>query len=221
MSLDTWDAPSRIYLARGDEVSPHRPLFTGDVIADVAIPGVQERGPGLIVAHPCAMRRGPKLADQILMAAVESHDPVSAEKWATGYFDRMPLPELRGDGADFEAGFLGRVGLAASADIEAVGRVASLSQIGVNMLQQRMVFHLTRLEVPTAHFWTAFAYTYEEADLLEEWIEWAPGQQETSPEAFEAWIRAEDRQQRLQDPQQRASIRTEMRAELRRLKPDH
>ena len=38
MSLETFETPDDLYLARGDEVNPLRPLFTGDVVAGVAIP---------------------------------------------------------------------------------------------------------------------------------------------------------------------------------------
>lgn len=41
----------------------------------------------------------------------------------------------------------------------------------VNVLQQRLVHNLTRLEVGTSKFWEAFSRTYEESDLLEEWTE--------------------------------------------------
>jgi hypothetical protein len=38
LSLETFETPDDLYLARGDEVNPLRPLFTGDVVAGVAIP---------------------------------------------------------------------------------------------------------------------------------------------------------------------------------------
>ncbi|MBL8776498.1 MAG: hypothetical protein JNK12_11215 [Acidimicrobiales bacterium] len=217
MSLETWDAPSRLYLARGDEVSSRRPLFTGDVIDGVAIPGVQVDGSALVLAHPCAMRRGAKLADGILVAAVRPHDAIAAEKWSNGFFDRMPLPELRGPTLPFEAARLAEIGLAEQSTLNVEKRVACLSPVGVNILQQRNVFHMTRLEVPTARFWEAFGHTFEEADLLEEWTEELADVPSIGDpvQGFEDWIRAESRQERLTDPQQRASIRSEMRVELR------
>ncbi len=42
MTLDTYAAPERLYLARGDEVNPNRPMFTGDVYANVNIPGLED-----------------------------------------------------------------------------------------------------------------------------------------------------------------------------------
>ena len=55
MSLQTFEKPGDLYLARGDEVNPFRPLFTGDIVADAAIPGVQDGGKAVVVAHPCSM----------------------------------------------------------------------------------------------------------------------------------------------------------------------
>ena len=68
-------------------------------------------------------------------------------------------------------------------------------------------------------FWEAFGHTFEEADLLEDWTDSlasAAVQPGDVAAAFETWIRADDRQERLKDAQQRAPVRAEMRAELRR-----
>ncbi|MDQ6782705.1 MAG: hypothetical protein M3063_04540 [Actinomycetota bacterium] len=58
VNLDTYAAPGRLYIARGDEVNPNRPLFTRDVFANVAIPGVEDQEMAMIVAHPCSFRAG-------------------------------------------------------------------------------------------------------------------------------------------------------------------
>ena len=84
MSLEAWGTVEQLYHSRAEEVSEHRPLHTGDVVDDIPIPGVQEAGPGIIVAHPCSMRAGPKLADKVLMASVRPHEPVPQHKWTLG-----------------------------------------------------------------------------------------------------------------------------------------
>lgn len=162
--------------------------------------------------------REAKLLNEILVAAVAPHDPVPAHRWTDGFYDRMPLPELRGPGAPFECAWLDQLGRTERAQVESSTRIACASPVGVNMLQQRLVFHLTRVEIPTPTFWDAFAHTYEEADLLEEWTEELGERLELDVAAaqFEAWIREESRQQRLRDPQKRATIRVELRVELRR-----
>lgn len=219
MSLDAWDQADRLYRVRGPDVSPYRPFFTGDVLENLPIPGIQDNGAAMILAHPCSMRgRSARLLDRILVAAVQPHDPVPAHKWAQGYYDRMPLPECMGSGSGFFVAQLDDVGKAKRDDIVTACRLACLSPVGVNMLQQRLVHHLTRVEIPTSTIWEAFAHTYEEADLLEEWTEDLNGVLIPSDAAteFDAWIRTEARQERLRDPQHRAPIRSELRAEVRR-----
>lgn len=211
--LETWAEPAQLYRARGNEVELHRPLFTGDVLEDVAIPGVQDTGRAIVVAHPCAMRAGPTMADRVLVAAVEHAATAAPSQWTTGFFDRMPLPDLP---SGFHVAWLDRIGRASSADLVGATRIACLSPVGVNLLQQRLVFHLTRFAVPTRQLWDAFGHTYEEADMLEEWLEDVADQDEQTS-TFEAWVRDGDpsRQSRLKDPQQRASVRAELRTAIK------
>jgi hypothetical protein len=54
--LETYSNPEDIYLARGSDVPIARPVFTGDVFDDVPIPGVQNQGLAIVVAHPCSIR---------------------------------------------------------------------------------------------------------------------------------------------------------------------
>lgn len=153
--------PSELYHARDGEVNANRPLFTGDVFADVAVPGVQDHGPAIIVAHPCSMRTaGGRLVERSLLAAVQSHDVVSRKSWPNSFFDRMPLPELGDYG--FCVALLDQLGRATNVEVVASARVACLSEYGINMLQQRLTFHLTRAEIPTSKFHEAFAHTLVE-----------------------------------------------------------
>lgn len=217
--LDTWEVAERLYHGRGQEVSPNRPLFTGDVLDDVLIPGVQDGGLAMIVAHPCSMRGGTgQLKEQLLMAKVAPHPPDRAHRWTSGFYDRMPLPDLLADAGSFHVTWLDQLGRAGREVIVRAQRVASLSHVGVNMLQQRMVCCLTRVEIPTSTFWEAFAHTYEEVELLEEWNERLEGQANPNELAaqFEQWLQVDDHQLRLRDPQQRAPVRSEMRSELTR-----
>ena len=211
MNLDTYSIPDDLYLARGADVNPNRPAFTGDVYRDVEIPGVQAGGLALVVAHPCSFRIGAgQLADRLLLAAVEASTKQGANAWRTRFFNRMPLTDV--DGAGYWVGDLDRIGRSLTADLFATDRLACLSEFGVNMLQQRLTFHLTRAEIPTATFAAAFAHTFEEADLLEEWTDiltdggWS--QAKTAAE-FEKFIRSGEPslQERLLDPQNRSSVR--------------
>jgi hypothetical protein len=224
LSLETYAAADDLYLARGREVNPHRPVFTGDVFANVAIPGVQDSGMAIVIAHPCSMR-GPRaqLASTILTAAVYEHGPVGPEAWTRGYFGLMPLPKLRESG--MHVGALHELGRARTEDVLETDRIACLSVFGVNLLQQRLIWHLTRLEVPTFQLQEAFSHTYEEADLLEEWTETLSDVDIPGADAvarFEDFIRemqatGRTRQEDLRDPQRRSAVRSTCRAEARRI----
>jgi len=212
VTLATYVDPDELYLARGEEVNGNRPLFTGDVLLDVAIPGVQDRGLGMVIAHPCSVRGAQgRLLDRVLVAAVRPHQQISRRSWADGFYDRTPLPDL--DDHGYCVGHLDELGRAATTDALATVRVACLSDIGVNLLQQRLAFHLTRVEIPTARFHEAFAHTLIEADLLESWTDTLTESGLSAAEAaalFDAFIRQGDPtlQTQLLEPERRAFVRT-------------
>lgn len=212
MTLATYTDPDELYLARGSEVNAHRPLFTGDVFLDLPIPGVQGGGLGIVVAHPCSIRGAQgRLLDRILVAAVRSHEQVSRKQWTHGFYDRTPLPAL-GPDHGYCVGHLDQLGRAATADAQGTIREACLSDIGVNLLQQRLTFHLTRADIPTSRFHEAFAHTLIEADLLEDWTDTVTEQGRSvadAAELFDAFIRWGDPslQAQLLEPERRASVR--------------
>ncbi|MGH9044180.1 MAG: hypothetical protein ACRDVP_04985 [Acidimicrobiales bacterium] len=222
MSLETYSAANDLHLARGPDVNVNRPLFTGDVVANVSIPGVQDRGMAIVIAHPCSIR-GPhaQLTTTVLAAAVREHDTIGPEAWTKGYFGLTPLPDVAGAG--MHVGHLDGIGRAPTEDVVQSNRVACLSVLGVNLLQQRLIWHLTRLEVPTFRLQEAFVHTYEEADLLEEWIDTrAEAGVDDATAKFEEFIRApRDTGRNLQDdsrdPQRRSAVRGAFRAEARRI----
>jgi len=219
VNLEPAADPSRLYVATGPEVNPYRPLFTGDIFTSVKIPGVG-MSTAIVIGRPCSFRgRKGRLAERTPVAAVARHDRIPAERWSTGYFNRMTLPGLPLE-EGFHAAWLDRFGLALTSNLISATRVACLSHADVNQLQQRLVFHQTRLDVPTAEFHIAFDHTYEEADLLEEWNTELEGTAEDTASAFESWIRqgSPNRQSLLQNPQERAHVRREMRRKITRRK---
>jgi len=221
--LEAPDDPEDLYLARGPEVILARPLLTGDVLDGIVIPGLDD-APGLaiIVTHPCSMRRdGVDLADRLLTARVEAYQPVAPEQWK-GHWKVMPLPTLMPTPAGHLAARLDKIGLVPSGVVAAATRIACLTPYGVNLLQQRFIWHLTRFCASTSRLNETCAAVFEEADLHEEWVAHrvAAGSEVAAAAAeFHAWIRSEDsdsvrRQERLIDPQRLAGIRREMRREL-------
>jgi hypothetical protein len=225
LTIETFEKPGDLYLARGEEVNPLRPLFTGDVVADVVIPGVQEGGIAVVAAHPCSMRgKDAQLEPRVLVAAVAESGKIGRTAWPTGNFGLMPLPDLLEAGRLWVAR-LDDIGKALTADIMAGVRVACLSPFGVNLLQQRFIFRFTRHEVPTYLLQEVSAHVFEEADLLEEWSDTvcaAGASPEQAAGSFEAFVRA-DRgggktlQGDLRDPQRRSTVRSACRAEAERV----
>ena len=150
MNLDTYESPDDLYRARGEDVNPNRPLFTGDILRDAAIPGCQDGGMAIIIAHPCSFRVG----DGELASERSPRRPRSPKQgpgaWARGVFDQMPLPDL--DGPGFWAADLDLIGRAHTDTLLRSERIACLSEIGINMLQQRQTCHMTRVRIPTHQF---------------------------------------------------------------------
>lgn len=225
MSLETYETSDQLYLARGDEVNGFRPLLTGDVLAEISIPGVEGVGFAIIVAHPCAMRgRNARLNKRVLVGRVASSETLGASAWTHGHYDRMPLPDLRHDGTHYVA-YLDEVGRALSSDLEDGSRLACLSRFGMNLLQQRVVWHMTRCSVPVWKFDQACAPTFEEADLLEEWKEavCAAGMGEDAATVrFEEYLRTKrpsgrTLQDDLEDSSLRPGVRIACRQEVSRI----
>ena len=215
MSLEPAAEPERLYLAVGADINAHRPLFTGDIFSDVEISGV---GPStaIVIGHPCSIRgKNGRLAERMPVAAVKTHAPVPPDRWCNGYFSMMPLAGLPAEG-DFHVAHLDLFGLALTSELSAAERLACLSQPGINQLQQRLVFHQTRLEVPPGKFQQAFDHTYEEAELMEDWTTALSVVDDCPESSFESWIRegSPDRQSRLKIREERASIRRELRKEI-------
>lgn len=216
MSLEPAADPERLYLAVGDDVNDARPIFTGDIFREIEIPGVGT-APAIVIAHPCSIRgREGALQDRIPVAAVAEHQSHPAKNWSSGFYDRMPLPGLPLDGP-FHVAKLAMFGLASTNELVGAERVGCLSEPGINQLQQRLVFHLTRLEVPASKFQEAFDHTYEEAELLENWATDLADIDDQPAASFETWIRegSPSRQERLLDHAERAPVRRELRDEVK------
>jgi len=217
--LDEPLGDDEIYLARGSEVLSARRLLTGDVLADIVIPGVAtDPGLGMIVTHPCSMvTDGVNLIPSLHVAKVE---PSVVTPWPSCPRDRMPVPGLA-DGS-FHVVRFDLIGMVATSALEEAHRLACMSVRGVNLLQQRLIWYFTRFETPTAHLNQLFAPVFEEVDLQETWIEAAAGAGVAAGEAvssFHDWIRDDDgtgtrRQDRLKNAQSRPSIRRALRAEI-------
>ena len=84
----------------------------------------------------------------------------------------MPLPDLL-DENRFDAGFLSEIGTirGSHGQLDLSKRIASLSELGVLLLQQRFIANLARISVKLATLDTASAAMLIEAELLADWQE--------------------------------------------------
>lgn len=225
-TLEVPTAAEDLYYAVGDDAPASRPLLTGDVVAGVSIPGLEDgAGYGIVMTHPCAMRKdGVLLADRIFVARVREYQNVQLSKWASSHFKVMPLPGLPGSFQVQPAAMFNEASLVRSDALKLSGRVACLSEYGINLLQQRLVYHLTRFAVPTPKLHQVSAQVFREVELQEEWVTAAiDGEVDvlTAQKDFHEWLRSTDgdgqatKQARLLDAQQVAGIRREMRSALK------
>ncbi|HXG40090.1 MAG TPA: hypothetical protein VNJ28_04030 [Candidatus Limnocylindrales bacterium] len=229
--LDRPSSADELYLARGDEVEPYRPILTGDVFEGIVVPGTDaDAGLAMVVAHPCSMRRGAHMRPYVQMAPVRDGDPIGLTAWGRGHYGVMPLPGLRApddlrDRAVFEDAC--RV---PTEWLHRARRLACLSPQGILLLLQRLTFNVTRHAVELETLKKAIDYVLEEAELLEEWmrarLDLAGGEHlenvaariREQEEAFDEVLRREVDGKTLRDllrnPESRATVRREVRAAM-------
>lgn len=189
--------PEQLYDERGD-VAGSRPIFQGDVFQDVVLPGFGDE-PRLVqvVAHPCSMREGPRLRPRITVSPVAEFNKVAGAGW-DGNLRVMPLADLR-DGRHFASKFVDTT--AAPSELLTLDRrVATLSDRGIYVLQQRLIKHYTRFDVDIPALARETAPVLWEMHQQRDWIEtvlddeadWTPENLEVEEIAFDNWLREGD-----------------------------
>lgn len=166
--LDSPDSDEEIYLARADDIDPYRPVCQGDVFAAVDVPGDDGAITAMVLSHPCAMRAGPRLRLRVTVAPVSEHPHIPLPQWASGHLRLMPLPELLEDGRAYAAN-LEEPATIASSRLALDNRVASLSDNGIVLLQQRYIHNHSRASIPLGTLYDASAAVLEELELQEGW----------------------------------------------------
>jgi hypothetical protein len=77
IALDRPATADELYLARNEEVEPYRPILTGDVFTEITIPGVAiPHELGMVISHPCNMRVGDRLRENIQMLPIVEYQDV-------------------------------------------------------------------------------------------------------------------------------------------------
>lgn len=233
--MDELDAPvdpEELYRDRGD-IPVAVPLMQGDVFDGIVVPGLSADPITVqVLLHPCSMRNGATLRHRIAVAPVDvlpggySSKAAAAQRlWATKHVNRMLLPELREDTTAYAADFLDTAPVAAS-DLVLGQRIATLSNAGVVLLQQRMVYSFTRTHPPKQDFEAALEPNFTELEMQESWVECAwPGATAEAAEGlqeaitdFHAWLDENDgeRRRKLSVGSTHSALRRELAAELRR-----
>jgi hypothetical protein len=228
-TLDTPSSSDDLYDARDDEVSAYRPLFQGDVLSDVVLAEFgDELKTIMVLSHPCSIRQGPTLRDRITVAPVDARPTrISNKTWADSYFALMPLPGLfpTEDDSPFRYVDFNQVTSMRSEALRSGRRVACLSEYGVQLLQQRHVFHYTRVlvDLPTIH--RALAPTFIEMELEQDWVEATVGAASCAADAivrastaFQDYLgpASSERRSLLKDPARRSIVVSETRKEIRK-----
>lgn len=212
-SLETPSTSDAIYLALVDDIDDNRPEFTGDVFED-------DRGLFMLVQHPCALRRGVELHDQILAAMVTASQLRS--KWDKCSYKVMPLPQLRDD-KDYAASFVDLI-LVTPTELQGAQRVANLSHAGVNLLLQRWVHHNSRVVVPTITYADVTIGPFDEAELIQDWASSRTGvDYDTAVGECDEWLSStstrggQSRRMMLADRQVASTVRRDARKHCKSL----
>jgi hypothetical protein len=168
--LDSPASEDEIYLARAGEVDPYRPICQGDIFGNVEIPGLAGRTRAMVLSHPCAMRAGPRLRARVTVAPVSDHQNIPLAEWSTGHLRLMPLPVL-----DLEqpgqahAAKLEEPMTIASSNLALEDRLATLSNRGIVLLEQRYIHNHSRASIPLELLYEVSAAVLEELELQESW----------------------------------------------------
>lgn len=186
---------SRALYDERDDVSWARPLLQGDVFDQIILPGFGEEPMKVqIISHPCAMRKGPDMLQRITVAPVVPHQPVLKQSGWNGNLRVMPLPDLSN-----EQHYATRFVDVTAAPVELLSRacrIATLTRIGIYVLQQRLIKHYTRVELPLELLRRESSTVLAEAELQWDWVEAALSQSELADESaieaetkvFDAWL---------------------------------
>lgn len=223
----TLDAPQDdddVYLAVGEVVDDLRPINQGDVYRGITLPGFPKGDHDMVIltTHPCSLRAGPKLKPRLLAAPVRSGKHIAPVDWATSYLRHMPLPGVLG-GKSYMAS-LSEASVVTPEQLEAADRIAALSEDGIQLLQQRLVWALTHAVIQLDTLAEFSAPAFGEIELLEEWNMRLCGDDETDRPArlaeiaaeFESYIRESGVQGDLAQPRKRGDARRRAREELER-----
>lgn len=203
---------------RGDDLSPFRPILTGDVFTDVPLSDHDEPQTVMLIGHPCTMRgRSGQLRSRLPAALVLPFGGLAYAKWPRGHYSHFPL--LGGQGlAESMSAHLDDWAMVPREELMRSRRKVVLTQNrGILILQQRFVHSLTRVVVGLDTLLQEEAHVLEEASLEEDWLT-DLCEESTLDEEIKRFAKFMDSGLRgdLLDPTKRAAVRKSVRGEIDR-----
>ncbi|MEU0940516.1 hypothetical protein [Embleya sp. NPDC005971] len=190
MSSEPLQAPQNpedlyLYADPDDPVPAHRPINQGDCFEGVRLSNGPLIDRAMLVAHPCAMRKGNELRPELVVAEISPYPGISATKWPNGHYDVMPLPAFTGTSIS-TAVYLHRLNSVKSEDLLVAKRIAALTNYGQVVFLQRWIHHLSRLTVKIDEIMGQIRPVYSEVDMQEDWCEAALSVETSTDESYEA-----------------------------------
>lgn len=193
MELPTSWPPTRAEFFR--QPSPSRPLFQGDIFADVPIvkaraggspstpPNVTvERRTVALMGYPCDIYSGGVFARTQMVAVVREARKVGVPDNWEGGFTACPLPDLFEDGALWAVDFLA-VSPVDRSYLRTENRIGCLSEFGWAFFRQRLVLCLTRTMIPLDPLEAVGKATWQEIEMWQEW-----NSRGHNTDEFQAWL---------------------------------
>lgn len=184
-----WLDADELYFQAGADCEPDRPVYQGDVFADIPLPRLPDQlspgaseiefvpGPVMIVPHPCQCYNGDKLRKRLTVAPVyEVPNYSDFRPDRTGAKDKFALPDLplRKGGGEFTpttcVADFGNLVSISSLNINTRDRIACLSHEGLGLLAKRVMSFQLRASIDLS---TGMSYTlseWSESFLMQAWV---------------------------------------------------
>ena len=185
-----WLEPDDLYLSAGVAVERDRPIYQGDLFANVPLlvlpeappaPGRVElevvRSPVMVVPHPCQCYQGDRLRSFLTLAPVTVvPDYGDFRRDRTGAKDKFALPDLpyRTEVGEWSTATcvadFGRIFSAPSEWLQIPDRVACLSHKGLGLLAKRVLGFQLRYTPDLTTAMGFMAAEWNEAYLMQVWV---------------------------------------------------
>lgn len=187
-----WLEPGDLYLATGDLVEVDRPVFQGDVFADVPVLQLPTTPPDgepamlelplnrqlvMVVPHPCQCYNGDNLRPHLTVAPVklvEDYDNFGDDR--RGAKDKFALPDLPAlsESGGWKVGShvadFGRLVSVPRKYLWQRKRVSCLSHKGLGLLAKRLALFQLRHPIALADAMAFTAAEWNESFLMQAWI---------------------------------------------------